>query len=193
MIRSILPLDNLLRPKSISRKWVVVSYVLAALYLLSVVCSLIIQHRLYNEYRDSLAQNKAWSERNKDYVKFGQDASLLNASGSEVTAASDADSEWKKARQAKLDFDEQFLKDQKDIKTNVSGPDAEKLLTDLNVVKAGMDSLTKETDAVFSYFRQNKPEKAREALPGVDQRYHNMIRAFYYLRDDVADLHKPHL
>jgi PAS domain S-box-containing protein len=170
-----------------------VSYVLAAFYLASVVCSLIVQHRLNNDYRQAFEKGQTWAERNKRFNKFGQEASLIEASGSQVTVASDVDAEMEKAREARQEFDEQFLRDQTDINTNVSGPDADKLLKDLKVVKSSMDSLTKETDAVFNWVRENKPEKAREHLAQVDQRYRSMIRAFFHLRDDVTELQKPHL
>lgn len=179
--------------RPISKKWAIVSYILAGLYLLSVVGSLIIQHQLTSTYQRSLAESQAWSDRNKRYVKFGQQASVMSASGAEVLMASDIETEWKRAREARRAFDEQLLEDQTEVETNVTGAEAAQLIKDFDVLKASMNDMARETDVLFSYFRQKQPEEARRHMRDVDQRYRNVLAAFSQLRDHVAKVHQHYL
>ena len=180
--------------RSLSKRWIIVFYVLAGIYVVGVIYSIFIQQRLNNNNGLSFQKYQSWQVRsNRRYADFEQEASQIDASASGVANGADVDAEWKKARAARAAFDAQVLEDEKDLKTNVGGPEAQTLLADLKLVKAGMEGLTQETDALFSYFKGNQPERARVLTPAIDQGYHNLLKALLHLRQRVADLQTGHV
>ena len=185
--------NDLSKSKSISKKWVIASYVLAGLYLASVGGSLIIQHNLSGKYRQTFEISRVWGERNKHYVKFAQEASLISAASGDALPLGKGDSEWKIANDARAAFGRQFVEDEADISSNVKGADKDKLLTDLNVVKTGMENLAAETDKLFVLLQKGNKEGAGQQMPAVQLRYHTLLRAISYLRDDATNVMNEHL
>ena len=158
--------NDLSRSQSISKKWGTASYVLAALYLASVIGSLIVQHRLNREYRQTLEKSRAWGERNKHYVKFAQEAFLISTAGNSAVPGAKSEEEWKIAREVRDAFDRQFDEDQTDVKNNVSGADRDKLLSDLNVVKTGMEGLTAGNGQAVFAFAKGRKRRGQAAASG---------------------------
>ena len=63
----------------------------------------------------------------------------------------------------------------------------------MKVMKSSMDSLSQETDSLFSTYKENDPEKAREQMVALEQRYHNMLKAFSFLRQDTLGVQEQYI
>ena len=143
------PSEHLRSPRPFPRTWVIISYVLAGLYLASVCASVVIQRRLNADYRRSSEQSRAWAGRIKHYVKFGQQAATIDAAAASEVGSTNVEAGEKVAREAREAFERQLEEAQADVGSNVGGADGAKLRTDLNVLKTSMDDLSNQAETLF--------------------------------------------
>src|SRR5579862_7056921 len=117
------------KPRFLSKRWMISLAAFAGVYAAIVICGVVVQHKLNNDYRLSF-RYPLWAERNGRYASLGDEAGVIRDSVNRVMNGAEVNSEWKTAFDARQDFDSQLLRDKADVKTLPDGADTAMLLSD---------------------------------------------------------------
>ncbi|MEJ7615767.1 MAG: PAS domain-containing protein, partial [Pyrinomonadaceae bacterium] len=165
-------------------KWHRIYYLLAVFNVLFVLISLHLSHRMMSTHTRAVALDQEWNARLVMYSELGGLAAAVNAPGNDVFDSRDVEAESSKMRSAMRVFDDHMAAVQEDLRIeleeNQSVPLPEEYLSEAHVVSlrqkldainAAAAEMTGEAELIFSYFRQNRPEKAGERMATMDRKY----------------------
>jgi PAS domain S-box-containing protein len=183
------------RQSSSRLKWHFIYYLLAAFNVLAISTSLYLNHRIMSLYTVSVAENQEWGKRLDAFSELGQLAGAVNAPGNDVFESHNVEAESVRMRTALGAFNERMAALREDMRAEkeeaqiapISG-EIDSALNDLDSVQTAMNDLALESDLIFSYFQQHKPDLADGRIAMMDRKYANLNAGLERLRNDVGDV-----
>ena len=167
-------------------------YVLAAFDLLTVSLGLYLINRITTIYTDSVALNQVWADRLSDYSDLSQLAAAVNAPGNDVFDSRNVDDESKRLRDALVEFNVQAMAAREDLVNNVEDKKSQLLLGAFEAIDGAMDDMVAEANLIFSYFRNNEPERAGERMAEMDRDYAKVNATLAELGRRVRAIQRAH-
>ncbi|HEY9625172.1 MAG TPA: ATP-binding protein [Crinalium sp.] len=169
-------------------KWQYIYYMLAAFDLLTVSSSLYLNHQIMNIYTQSIEVNHQWAARLETYSNLGEFLAAINAPGNDVFDSHDVQVESGRLAFAQATFQKNVNSIRQELQTQVDPAQAHHLLSDLDAVEMATSDMVAEAQLIFSYFRQNQPEKAGRRMATMDRKYHQVNAALATFRRDVSQI-----
>jgi signal transduction histidine kinase len=169
-------------------KWQYIYYMLAAFDLLTVSSSLYLNHQIMNIYTQSIEVNHQWAARLETYSNLGEFLAAINAPGNDVFDSHDVEVESGRLAFAQATFQQNVNSIRQELQTQVDPAQAHHLLSDLDAVEMATSDMVAEAQLIFSYFRQNQPEKAGRRMATMDRKYHQVNAALATFRRDVSQI-----
>ncbi|MDH3602515.1 MAG: PAS domain S-box protein [Candidatus Tectomicrobia bacterium] len=177
--------DYLEVPGAARRTWLLISSVLAAFTLATVVMSLIFSHHLMQRYHQAVAVNQAWTQRLERYGELGQLAARVNAPVHAAFTSPNVEIEAVRMHMFLRLFNTSMAALRQEVGTRVPTAWVAPLLEDLTMVRDTVTEMASETDLIYADLRQHQPLKAYQRLARVNRLYADATAAFEALREDV--------
>ena len=174
-------------------KWYLVYYVLAAFDVFAISASLYLTHQFEGIYSRSVEVNQVWSGRLADYGALGQLAGAVNAPGNDVFETRAADAEAERTQSAVLAWNQRFAALREELAASTGEVSGHSLLPQLDAVDATLKEMVAESELIFSYFAQQRPERAGARMATMDRKFAKVHAALDDLRQQVRAAQKSHL
>jgi signal transduction histidine kinase len=176
------------RPKAQRMRWHQLYYLLAAFDLVTISCSLYLNHRLMDIHDESVRINQEWAGRLNLFSDLAQVGGEVNAPGNDVFDSRDVKGESARLRAALTRFEQRLGTAEVELFNAVVGTRTNDLREDLALVRLAMQEMVEEADLIFSYFRQNQPEKAGERMATMDRKYAKLNGGFAQLGRHIREI-----
>ena len=179
--RTALPPGRSLRPR-----WHRLYYLLAAFDLFTVILSLVLNHQTRGVFARSVEVNQIWGQRLADYSELGQLAAAVDAPGNDIFDSLDLETETARFRTALERYEQRFAALREEVRANAGEAEAARVLADFDAVAGAMADMTRQAEAIFSFFAQSQPGEAARWMATMDRTYARVNTAMADLRRDVA-------
>jgi signal transduction histidine kinase len=179
-------LKRIVSPSSSRPKWHLVYFVQAGFVLVTIFISLYVNHRLVGAYSETVAANEEWAERLSRYGALGELADAANAAGNDVFETRDVEAESDRLRESLGQFNEVLGTARDDLKENVAGEEAARLLGRLEEVADAMQAQVAEAQALFTLFAAGDSARAAERMARMDRHHARLNLTLARLRQEVA-------
>ena len=173
-------------------KWYLVYYLLALLDVVTVLASLTLNHRIMEIYVKSVAMSLQWEQRETEYARLSELATMVNAPGNDVFDSRDVRGESARLREALAAFNAQFAATQEEVAANVRPAEATMLLGAFDEIQRAMQEMTAEADLIFGYFKAGQSGRAGERMATMDRKYAGVHRALSRLFGSVRAIRQAH-
>ena len=169
-------------------RWLLLSYLLAAFTLVTVVMSLFFTHRLMQRYHAAVEVNQEWAKRLERYAELGQLAARINTSVQTLFVSEDREVEAARMHMFLRLFNTHIAARREEMQTNVSTAHAAPLLEDLTMIHDVVRAMANEADLIYAALRQHQPIRAQQLMTQSNRLYADVSTAFEALREDVRVL-----
>lgn len=174
-------------------RWYLLYFVLAALDVVTVLASLMINQQMMQIYLDAVDVNREWSVRHGKYIELGQLASAVNAPGNDVFDSQDVAAESLRMRAALQKFDEQFAEARADVRGNVGAEHAPRLLADFEAIRLAMREMVDEANQIFGYFAKGEGKLAGQRMATMDRKFAGVNRSLSRLARNAWSIQSLYL
>ncbi|MBD2439982.1 sensor histidine kinase [Nostoc sp. FACHB-110] len=168
--------------------WQFVYYALAVFNLLTISTSLYLNHKVMNIYINSVEVNNQWSKRLQSYSDINQLLIAINSPGNDVFESHNITNERIKLKNSQDAFQNLIKIIRNELKTNVSPTQAKLLLTELDILEVETHKMVAESELIFLYFSQNKPDIAGKHMARMDQSYHQANHILVRFRYNLTQI-----
>lgn len=179
--------------RSARPKWHLVYYVLAAFDVFAISASLYLTHQFVSMYSHSVQVNQVWSARLADYAGLGRLAGAVNAPGNDVFDSRAVEAEAARAQSALFAWNLRFATLREELAGSTGEVDGRALVPELDAADAALKEMVAESELIFSYFTQGRPERAGARMATMDRKYARLNAALDNLREQVRAAQKSHL
>ncbi len=162
-------------------RWHQLYYLLAAFDLVTISCSLYLNHRLMDIHDESVRINQEWAGRLNLFSDLAQVGGEVNAPGNDVFDSRDVTAESVRLRAALARFEASLGAAELELFTAVDSTRADGLREDFVLVRLAMKEMVEEAELIFTFFRQNQPDKAGERMATMDRKYAKLNGGFAQL------------
>ena len=163
--------------KNTRPRWHLLYYVLAAFDVLTVSCSLYLNHSLMKSFDQSVTINQAWADRLGSYSDLATLGTSVNMPANEVFDTGDVEGELKERNHWLNQFSKSLGEVRTDLEEHVDSVIAEGLLQQLGVVSKQMLQMTEIQDQIFDHFRKNESKQAGMKMATMDRANADLSKA----------------
>ena len=150
-------------------KWYHLYYFLAALDVLTITASILLNHTVLGIYMESVEKNAVWSNRVSHYSTFNELAAAVNAPGNDAFDSGDIVGERKRLSTAYDAFRVATATARDDLRLQESDQVLADLLRHLDLIEKQVAQIHVEATAVFEGLEKNKLEEAGARMAEMDR------------------------
>lgn len=172
------------------RNWQHVYFILALFAVLSVVSGLLLTHRMTLLFDESVAVNKAWTQRLLAYSTLGQLVLAVKAPGNAIFDDADVTepdivSAEERLQAAHTAFDRAAGAAIQEAQTRLEQPAQGMIAADLQAVDDANHTMVAEARRIFDAVRRRQPGVAVHHMAMMERRYTDVNAAIVRLRRDA--------
>lgn len=165
-------------------RWLLLSYLLAAFTLVTVVMSLFFTHHLMQRYHTAVEVNQEWAKRLERYAELGQLAARINTSVQTLFVSEDLEVEAARMHMFLRLFNTHIAALREEMQTNVSPVHAAPLLDDLTMIHDVVTAMADDAVLIYAALRQHQSIRVQQ-LTQSNRLYVDVSTALGALREDV--------
>ena len=167
------------------RQWHRTYLVLALFNVLVVAFGLVLNHKLNDIFKASVAENHVWEMRLDQYLELNQLAGKVDAPGNDVFATRDPARQSQKMTVALGNFERRFRPLYAGL-DSLPSDQAATIGRDLSVVDQSMAEMVREASNIFGAFTDGDQTAAVISMAAMDRRYADLTQALSTLNDHVT-------
>jgi signal transduction histidine kinase len=154
-----------------------VYFALAAFDIITISCSLYLNHQIMGAYERAVQTSRDWAGRVHEISIMGEQAQRTNAPGNDVFDSGDVRREREKRDAALAQFDAQWLRISAELDRNVSLEERAPIAAALADTRSSMRDMITQADMIFAEIDNGRDDIAGRRMATMDRVYAQLTRS----------------